>query len=111
MKSVAHWDTKVRSDPKIDIIEIDHFDARGMRRVYGRGDYFHRVYNLDIWRDRNKHLFGRFWSRSVNVFDLYFKIIGMRSYPIPEDSNTSFDERWVPKCLREFYDIWIDDNL
>jgi len=49
---LTYWDSK---PPETDatVEEIDHFDARGMRRVYGRGDHFgrHRSFNMDIWLD------------------------------------------------------------
>ena len=48
----------------VDVFEIDPFNAKGMRQVYGRGNHFGggRTFQLDIWKNKNDQLFMRCWS-------------------------------------------------
>ena len=110
-RSLAYWDTEAPIGPSIRVEEIDHFDARGKRRVYGRGDIFDRLaLNMDIWRSRNGRLFVRFWSRSKEVDWRSYEIVGLLDIESHEDTPTSgFSEEWIPECLREEYNDWVLD--
>ena len=76
-QSLGYWDSEGPIDSSIRVEEIDPFDARGKRRVYGRGDIFDRLtLNIDVWRSRNGRLFVRFWSRSAEVDWRSYEIFG-----------------------------------
>ena len=60
LDSTVYWGEPFNGEPNATLEAIGHFDARGMRRVYGRGDHFKRVFNMDIWKDRNDRLLARF---------------------------------------------------
>jgi len=50
-QSLAYWDTEGPIGSSIRVEDIDRFDARGKRRVYGRGDIFDRLtLNMDAGR-------------------------------------------------------------
>lgn len=57
------WEQNIQHDARIKLAVIDDFNARGMKRVYGRGDQFKNwTLNLDLWKNREGRLFARFWS-------------------------------------------------
>jgi hypothetical protein len=108
------WDSDPPSKNRIQIEYTDFFDARGMRRVYGRGDHFGRkaAFNMDIWLDRKGALFARFWSRSKEVDNLSIAIYGILPDAIPTRSKrAAFSDAWLPKSLRDEYDKWITSEL
>jgi hypothetical protein len=91
-------------------VEIhEGFNARGMSRVYGRGDHLPGVaaYNMDIWKDRAGRLLVRFWSRNADVDWVSYEIVGVRKADLPEGM---VEEAWIPACVREEYDTWIVTN-
>jgi len=104
--SVVHWQQNTQHDSKITVERIEHFTARGMRRVYGRGDRFNRsTLNLDLWKAEDGRLLARFWSRSQEVDGESWEVIGR------PDAGPPGDERWVPKCLRQRYESWVTSNV
>jgi len=107
------WETYSPRRAGIKIEFGDSFSARGMRRVFGRGDYFpgRASFNLDIWRNRKGELFGRFWSRSYEVDERSFQIHGVSPDSIPKRKpGDDFSDAWVPKILRDEYDKWINQE-
>ena len=111
------WDTRPpKGRTRIEMIEP--FDARGMRRVYGREDhhfYRHRVkFEMNIWRDRKGILFARFSTRSpkVDVNELSFAIHGIRPSSIPERTNGArLSDAWIPRELRDEYSNWMREEF
>ena len=107
---MLHWETDVPVDTPIEIEQIDRFDARGMRPVYGRGDHIGRraAFNMDIWSNRNGDLFARFWSRHSEVDSLSLAIRGIPRDAIPQrEPKTGFSDGWIPQVLRQRYEDWI----
>src|SRR5262245_23575149 len=80
------WDFIPAPNTRVQTERIAAFDARGMRRVYGRGDRFGHMaaFNMDIWCDRKGHLFARFWSRSAEVDGLSLAIHGIPPESVPK---------------------------
>lgn len=111
--TIAHWNTKPPTTVA-NIESIATFDARGMRRVYGRGDRFGNrcSFTMDIWKTRDNRLFMRFWSHSVDIEDHSFEIQGVHVDNIPARGlKSSFPETWMPEAVRATYDQWIQDEL
>ena len=108
--STAIWECQFHGNFSATVDPIEHFDARGMRRVYGRGDHFNRVFNMDIRKDRISRFLARFWSRNGDVDDESWEIIGVPN-PKQISGPSSFDGEWIPNCLREKYDTWIIANF
>ena len=107
---MLYWVFDAPPMSRIRIENVEVFDARGMRRVYGRGDILGRkaAFNMDIWRDRSGNLFARFWSRNSEVDDLSFAIYGINADSIPERAKESaFSDAWIPKALRAEYENWV----
>ena len=107
---IAQWDTSGASERGIRVIYIDYFDARGMRRVYGRGDWFGhgRKFNMDVWLSKEGLLLSRFWARRDEVDWLSFEVIGSTQPQLPPGRiKLPISEDWVPQILREEYDNWI----
>jgi len=109
----TYWDSKPPAkDAKVE--EIEHFDARGMRNVYGRGDQFgrHRYFHMDIWKTSDERLLMRFWSRCQEIDWRSFEIIGLDLRKIPEREKASGSgESWVPRAVRRTYNRWIDEEF
>ena len=106
--STLYWEYPPHADLSATVHLIDHFNARGMRRVYGRCDHLQRRLNMDIWRTRDSRLLVRFWSRNENVDGESWEVIGVpdaQQLPGPP-----FDEGWIPNCLREEYAKWVISN-
>lgn len=106
----AFCEKPIRCASGIEVNHVDHFDARGMRRVYGRGDHHcgGRTFNMDVWLTRSGRLLARFWSRSSEVDGVSLEIIGFSPTLPPRRKGAALDARWVPQCLRDEYDDWIN---
>jgi hypothetical protein len=107
------WDAPVPKYKGIKIEMIEYFNARGMKRVYGRSDYYgrHHDFNMAIWATSKGRLFMRLWSRSYYIDDISFEIIGIdvaKSIIHPHMENC---DDWLPYKVREAYDTWIKDEL
>ncbi len=93
----------------VDVVEIDPFSARGMRRVYGRGDHFGggRTFQLDIWKNKHNQLFMRCWSHYSDYLPMSFLITGVNPQVNPKvDGKHDLREDWVPQIVRDAYDDW-----
>lgn len=102
--SVAAWDDDIQPDPQVSLEAIGSFNARGMRRLYGRGDHFgRRTLNLDLWKSGDGRVLARFWSRSDEVDDESWEVLGGQA-----DAQ---DEQQVPQRLRDQYDSWVRSNI
>jgi hypothetical protein len=106
---VVDWENQFTGASCATLHLVEHFDARGMRKVYGRGDHFHRVFNMGIWRTRAGRLLVRFGSRNGDVDGECWEIIGVPD--AQEIAGPPFDDRWIPNCLREAYITWIIANF
>jgi hypothetical protein len=108
------WDSAA---PKRAVVveEIDYFTARGMTRVYGRGDQFGKrpSFNMDIWKTSDGRLLMRCWSRSNEIDGRSFEIKGVdtAALPLKDKDDGFFLSTWIPKAVRESYQQWIQDEL
>ena len=103
------WGKALPRGRGISVIYIDHFNARGMRRVYGRGDLFGRglTFNMDVWLMRSGRLLARFWSHGNEIDWQSMVVIGFSHAPPSKNTKREMNEDWVPQCLRDEYDKWI----
>ena len=98
----------------VDVVEIDPFSAKGMRRVYGRGDHFGggRTFQLDIWKNKNDQLFMRCWSHYSDYLPRSFSITGVNPQVNPKvDGKPDLREEWVPQIVRDAYDDWAREEF
>ena len=108
------WSTKpVARAPKAQLDAIPPFSARGMRRIYGRGDHFPGLptYNLDVWLTKERRIMVRFWSRGSFVDPCSYEL---RNGRIPVDTLSSVpaeNESHVPLALRAEYEDWVIDRV
>ena len=113
-RSFSHWDT-VRPAPAahISLEEIGRFGARGMRRIYGRGDRFSGLpaLNMDIWRAKSGRVFVRFWSRGSYVDWRAYELHGLVVPVAPSGGAVSDHEALVPAVVRDEYDEWVIDRV
>lgn len=107
--NAAVWNKDVPDLKTIQVEIIDHFDARGMTPIYGRGDHFRKMFHLDMWTDKRGRVLARFWSRCGDVDEESYELKGMSPPPKPIDRN--FQEEVVPVKLRMEYDNWIISNF
>lgn len=102
-------------EPRIvDVVEIDPFSAKGMRRVYGRGDHFGggRTFQLDIWRNNHDQLFMRCWSHYGDYLPRSFSITGVKPQVNPKvDGKPDLREEWVPQIVRDAYNDWAREEF
>ena len=108
-EGLTYWNSKA-PDTDVKVEEIDHFDARGMRLVYGRGDHFsrHTNFNMDIWMTRAGRLLMRCWSRCQEIDGRSFEITGLDTSKIPEPvKKVGLQDSWVPDAVRKTYNEWI----
>lgn len=107
------WDTESAPSASIRIENIPPFDARGMRRVYGRGDTFSKKcsFHMDVWCDRSGRLLARFWSGSGDVDGRSLEITGVSPDAIPNrEGDAAFSDAWIPGALRQEYEGWISEE-
>ena len=109
---VTIWETKGPARRPISLSFVDHFDARGMRPVYGRGDHFgRRALHMDVWRSATGRILARFWSRSSDVDGESHEVSGLE---IPAESlraPLAENEHLIPECLRDAYENWVVSEM
>lgn len=107
------WEHKGLRGRGIRVEYITDFDARGMCRVYGRGDHFGRgrTFHMDVWLTRGGRLLARFWARRDEVDALSLEVFNQSHASPPKRKTCAMNESWVPQCLREEYDNWITSEL
>jgi hypothetical protein len=112
----AEWESVASEAPIADassVEEIDPFDARGLRLVYGRRDHFgrHHSFNMDIWSTRDGRLLMRCWSQCADIDGRCFEIKGVNVAAIPRrDAKLGFQDSWIPQAVRRAYDTWIGEE-
>ena len=115
MTKMIQWDTnKGPMGRHIQVREIAHFDARGKRSLYRRGDEFlgKACFNMDIWIDRTGRLLARCWSHGTDVDSRSFEVVGLASDLIPQTHGRSNnDDSWIPESLRREYEEWIREEF
>ena len=114
----VQWEHEPAQSVGIAIIEIANFSARGMRRIYGRGDRFgSRAFNMDIFINRATRMLVRFWSRADEVASESWELFGLKPKTLPRACGEAGaekpdePERLIPVVLREKYDSWIIREL
>jgi len=109
MTKIVVWERDGLRGPEIKLDYIDHFVARGMRRVYGRCDHCGRepAFYMDVWLTRSGRVLARLWSRSSEVDGESLEIVGVSFTPPVSGKKYKMDELWAPQCLRDEYDNWI----
>lgn len=97
----------------VRLICCEDFDARGMRRVYGRTDHYGRsAFNMDIWLKRDGRLLMRFWSKSSEVDGESYEIIGIEPTVIPvPQPGMPLAEEWVPEVVWKEFDRWVTSEM
>lgn len=108
----VYWEFEAPEATAI-VDEHGHFDARGMRPVYGRGDHIGlgHTFNMNIWKDKQRRLFMRFWSRCSEIDWRSYEIKGLDVSSIPDrDKEHGFEDWWLPKAVRTAYELWIAEE-
>jgi hypothetical protein len=94
---------------------IEHFHARGMRRLHGFDVYTgarRRKFQCDIWRDKEDCLLVRFHCPTESDYDESYRLVGLS---VSDLSRADLDKAeiegdlwpaWVPQCIRERWDLW-----
>ena len=111
--TLTNWESDAPNTDAV-VSEIEHFNARGMCRIYGRGDHLgrYRSFNMDIWKSRDGRLLMRCWSRCKDVDWRSFEIKGIELAEISElPKFTGFHESWIPWAVRQAYDQWITEEF
>jgi hypothetical protein len=111
--TIAHWDSRPPSH-SARVRAIHRFDARGMHRVYGRGDRFgsRASFIMDIWTSTAGRLLMRFWSHCADIEERSFEIEGVPAISIPPRRvQLRSCDAWIPKTVRAAYDQWIKEGL
>jgi hypothetical protein len=111
--AIADWERPGLRGSRINVNQINHFNARGMRMVYGRGDHFGggRAFHMDVWVTKEGRILARFWSYRSEVDSASFEVEGLSLTRSPRVVKGEMDERWVPQRLRVEYDEWILSEL
>ena len=94
---------------------IEHFHARGMRRLAG-GDVYvgarRRKFQYDIWGDNKGCLLVRFHCPTESDYDESQQVLGMSVSDIAQADRDGAEieddlwPAWVPQCIRERWDLW-----
>ena len=105
------WNRDSSRGRQIRVKFIDEFDARGMKRVYGRCDRWGRgrIFNLDIWITREGRLLARFWAASGDAERESFEITGVSRQRLAELIED--EDSWISNRLRKEYENWTISNL
>jgi hypothetical protein len=111
-----HWICWMSDPPETiaTVEEINHFNARGMRRVYRRGDHFdqNHDFQMDIWMGRDGRLLMRCWSACSEIDWRSFEIKGVDISKIPGSyKEKELQCSWVPRAVRNAYGEWIQQEF
>ena len=92
----------------------DHFDARGKRRVYGRGVFiprgrFDARFYMDVWQAKDCSLFVRFWSTYSEAEWRSYVVEGF-SAKIEEPMSLEA-EACISRYLRKEYEAWLISSI
>jgi hypothetical protein len=106
------WESPSPRYKGIKIEMIDYFDARGMKRVYGRGDCFgrNRYFHMDIWATSSGRLLMRCWSRCSEIDGRSFEIFGIDIEKSIFQPHKKMCDDWIPYIVREAYETWIEEE-
>jgi hypothetical protein len=110
----GHWDTTGRSRrSSIKLRWIENFDARWMRRVYGRSDIYpwegrrQRItFSFAMWLTRDGRVVARFSSRSKDIDTMSVEVVDMKLGTVPDTLSEYYNEEFVPQILRDAYADW-----
>jgi len=111
----GEWLTPARRSSRVELIDIPSFDARGMRWVFGRGEWYGRGldFNLGIWLTEDNRLIARFSRGRRRINSKSVEIIGFFRKKLLTAASSDFygNEVWAPWCLRSAYSNWIDEQM
>jgi hypothetical protein len=113
-KTTTYWESAPPKTKNINIEYIQHFDARGMRRVYGRCDQLgpHHTFNMNIWLTSSGRLLMRLWSHCQDIDERSFEIKGLDASEITKPIRGSvLEDTWVPDIVRNTFNKWIDEEF
>ena len=106
------WQTNGSRSKRISAIPIEHFDARGMRKFYGRADKFGTCcLYMSVWRTSKGRLLARFWSYNDEVDFYSYEISGLSSLANQSSSTEKNNEFLIPQCLRDEYENWVGSEI
>lgn len=111
LNTTCSWDSTPPDLKGVDAEEITDFDARGLRKVYGRGDTFykHSPLNMELWLNKSGNLLMRCWSRSKYAPKRSFIILNFDISTIPDEGK--FEDFWIPEGIRTAYEDWVCDVM
>jgi hypothetical protein len=107
--SIVGWECPSLEQPSVTVESVDGFDARGMKRVYGRCEVFgggQPEFELDMWRGKDGRLLARFSSRGLEIDSQSYAVHWGDQVELPY-----MDEKWMPEVLRKEYDNWLMANI
>jgi hypothetical protein len=103
------WFSSLLDSDSISVELIEPFNAQGLKLRYGRGDHFtRRVFNMDVWTNREGRMFARFWSRCIDVDTESYEVFGV---PLSSLGDGRVEEEFIPLKLRQAYANWIISNF
>jgi hypothetical protein len=95
----------------ISILTAPDFSARGMRRIYGRGDHFPRLScGMVIFLRRDARVFVRFYSPGLRETYRTYELLGLKLRTLPQRGAPLGDD-CVPEVLRDLYEGWVEECL
>lgn len=97
----------------VTVRPIDAFNARGMRRAYGRRDHMgpHHTFEMDIWVARDGRVLMRCSSRCIEIEGRSFEITGPDvAEVLRRDKEGHFRDAWIPDAARRAYGEWIEEE-
>lgn len=113
--SVSAWVTKpLLRAPRAHLEELEDFDARGMRSIFGRVDQFPGLpaFHLDLWLAKGNRVFVRFSSRGSYVGRCSYELHEFKITRETIDGVARYDrEALTPPIVRIAYDEWLDDRI
>lgn len=95
----------------IRILTAPRFSIRGMRFVYGRGDFFHRLSRgLSIYLRKDGRVFFQFESPGKRVTYRSYELLGIEPPPLLVGDKSVADD-FVPEIVRDLYEEWVIECL
>lgn len=95
------------SRERVVVEQIEPFDARGMKRVYGREDGLPRTpcFHLDIFAAADGRVRMRCWARG-DMEDRAYEVTGWKAAARARDERRMLDESEIPSAVRRAYERW-----
>ena len=108
------WAEPPASAPAVVLEDIKHFDARGMKFVWGTGVSFPVVrgsftIKMACWKNKQDEILIRMSTNARGSDTRSFRMTGVSKPKLARAEH--WPVRWIPSVVRREFEEWVADEL